>query len=72
MRNQGKAVLFEEATMPRRPFDEARQRLESTGWEAIGSATYDPSVGTEYGALYTRNGVRFWLNLDTYRNLPQD
>lgn len=50
---------------------ECKDQLKQQGWEHILSKMTSSDVGQEYGSLFTRNGARFWLNIETMHHLPE-
>lgn len=50
---------------------ECKDQLLQKGWEHILSKMSDSPKGQEYGLLFTRNGARYWLNIETMHHLPE-
>lgn len=44
--------------------------LAANGWQNILTAMDDVKDGNNFGTLYTKEGREFWLNVNTFDNLP--
>jgi len=47
-----------------------KANMIAAGWNYILTTTCTPGHGTNYGLLFSKDGQKFYLNIETLDNLP--
>jgi len=50
--------------------NEDKAKLVAAGWEHIATVMSGDKGDKQYGLLFTRNGERFYYNIETWDSLP--
>lgn len=48
----------------------AKAKMIAAGWDYILTVTATPGHGTNYGLLFSKDGAKFYLNKDTFNQMP--